>query len=261
MFSVQQRDRLRDLLVAAARDDDRIQGAALTGSGSVDASDAWSDIDLCFGLRPDTDQAEVLTDWTQRMYTEHGAVHHTDVVFRNTVYRVFLLADTLQVDIAFAPADEFGATASTFRLLFGTASPQPPPPAPDAETLVGKAWLHGLHARSSLARSKPWQADHMLSGMRNQVLALACLRHDLPPHQGRGADRLPSGAVDPDMIPTSLAADALWRAFARTTEVLLREVDELDRALADRLRPCLRDLAGRPAAQHDPSGTQTVDSG
>ena len=45
----------------------------------------------------------------------------------------------------------------------------------------------------------------MISGMRDQVLALACLRHGLPAREGRGMDGLPAdvAAVAPDMIRTS----------------------------------------------------------
>jgi hypothetical protein len=66
----------------------------------------------------------VLADWTGLMYRQHGA-HHMDVLSGATVYRVFLLASTLQVDIAFAPEAEFGAIAPTFRLIFGTAVNRP----------------------------------------------------------------------------------------------------------------------------------------
>jgi hypothetical protein len=45
-------------------------------------------------------------------------------------FRVFLLAGTLQVDLAFWPQAEFGAIAPTFRLLFGTSRERPAPPAP-----------------------------------------------------------------------------------------------------------------------------------
>ena len=68
----------------------------------------------------------------------------------------------------------------------------------------------------------------MLSGMRNQVVALACLRHGLPSQQGRGADRLPADTLDPGMIPTAASIDGMNRAFARTVDALLREVDGVD---------------------------------
>ena len=153
MFTVEERDRLREALIARARDDGRIAGAAVTGSGALGPTDAWSDIDLAFGLSADADRDRTMADWTALMYREHGAVDHTDLTSGRTVFRVFLLASTLQVDLAFAAAAEFGAVAPTFRLLFGTAVERPAQPEPDPGGLVGMAWLYALHARSSIARA------------------------------------------------------------------------------------------------------------
>lgn len=52
------------------------------------------------------DQAETIARWTDRMYGEHGAVHHVDIVSENTLYRVFLLSNTLQVDLSFWPSND-----------------------------------------------------------------------------------------------------------------------------------------------------------
>jgi hypothetical protein len=180
VFDPAERQMLRDALVAAARADSRITGAALTGSAARDAEDRWSDIDLAFGIAADTDRSRVVADWTARMYAEQGAVHHLDVTSGAVLYRVFLLASTLQVDLAFAPSAEFRATAATFRLLFGTAAEPALHPGPAAAELAGLGWLHALHARSCLRRGRVWQAEYMLSGVRDYALALACLRHGLP---------------------------------------------------------------------------------
>jgi hypothetical protein len=245
MFTPEDRERLRDELVSAARADERITGAALTGSAAMGAEDRWSDIDLALGLAPDADTGQVIADWTQVMYRQHGAVHHLDIVPRATVYRVFLLASTLQVDLAFSPAAQFGATAPTFRLIFGTSAPQAPSPPPGAAELVSMGWLYALHARSSIARGRVWQAEYMISGMRDHVLALACLRHGVPAAQGRGMDRLPPAATAgiAGALVRSLDISELARAFRVATEALLTEAGQVDAGLADRLGGIMRELA------------------
>ncbi|MEI8409235.1 MULTISPECIES: hypothetical protein [unclassified Kribbella] len=55
----------------------------------MSAEDEWSDVDLALGLAPDADQDAVLADWTASMYSQYGALHHTDVWSRGTVDRVF----------------------------------------------------------------------------------------------------------------------------------------------------------------------------
>src|SRR5262249_2747541 len=154
MFTPEDRTRLRKALIAAARADPRLTGAALTGSAAAGAEDRWSDIDLALGVAAGADPGPVVADWTDRMYREGGAVHHLDVYLGDTLFRVFLLANTLQVDIAFWPAAAFGAVGPTFRLLFGTANPPRERPPPAAAALIGMGWLYALHARSSIARGR-----------------------------------------------------------------------------------------------------------
>jgi hypothetical protein len=245
MYTVAERETLRDALVKAARADERVSGAALTGSAAVGSEDEWSDVDLALGLAPDADQDAVLADWTASMYSQYGAVHHTDVWSRGTVYRVFLLASTLQVDIAFAPASEFGALGPSFRLLFGEAVEQQPWAAPSTLDLVGMGWLYALHARSSIARGKVWQAEYMISGVRDHVLMLACLRHGVPHSQGRGLHLLPAATTAPveATLVRSLEAAELTRAFRASVDVLLAEIAYVDAELAVRLDRPLRELA------------------
>jgi hypothetical protein len=249
VFTPEERTRLRDALVERARADERITGAALTGAASRDAEDRWSDIDLALGVALGADIGKVMADWTGVLYREHGAVDHLDVVSGGVVYRVFLLASTLQVDIAFAPESEFGPTAPTFRLLFGRAVDRVPALAAAADRaaeLTGLAWLYALHARSSLARGRVWQAEYMISGVRDHVLALACVRYGVPAVQGRGMDQLPRevtaglGAA----LVRSVDAAELERAFQAVTESLIAEIGRADSALAGRLSGVLRELAG-----------------
>lgn len=244
MYTADERSALRDALAAEARADPRIAGAALTGSAAVGAEDEWSDVDLALGLTPDANQAAVLADWTALMYGEHGAVHHTDVWSRTTIYRVFLLGSTLQVDIAFAPAGAFGAVGPTFRLLFGEAVQQPASSAPSPLDLIGMGWLYALHARSSIARGKVWQAEYMISGVRDHVLTLMCLRYGVPHSQGRGLHLLPSvttSAVEATLV-RSLEVAELRRAFRASVDVLLAEAEFVDAELAVRLTGPLRGL-------------------
>src|ERR671935_78366 len=117
------------------------------------------------------------------------------------------------------------------------ADARPRMPLPAAGELIGMAWLYALHVRSSIARGRLWQAEYMLSGMRDHVLALACVRHGVPAHQGRGLDDLPPDVTRPlaESLVRSLDAAEIKRAFAATTDALLREIELVDADLARRL--------------------------
>ena len=239
---------MRDALVEGARSDERISGAAITGSGAAGEEDRWSDIDLALCVASDGELDDVVLEWTARMYDEHAAVHHVDVMWGTVLFRVFLLANTLQVDIAFWPAAQFGATESTFRLLFGIANDRALTRGPGAEQLIGMGWLYALHARSSIARGRVWQAEYMISGVRDHVLALACRRHGLPTSEGRGMDRLPAEvtAAVTGALVRSLDAPELKRAFQVATEALVEEIAEIEPGLLVRLAGPLQELANIP---------------
>ena len=232
-------------MLARAREDARITGGALTGSASIDAEDRWSDIDLAFGLRDVNDRPTVLADYTRYMTEAHGAVDTVDVPSGAWIYRVFLLRNTLQVDLAFAQEDSFGARAPTFRLAFGKAAElSHVQPAPAAD-LIGLAWLYALHVRSSIKRGKYWQAEHMVSAMRDNVLAAACARLGLPAREGRGLHQLPSEITR--QLEAALVGDlseaTLGRAFRVTVDALLREARLVNADQAERIEAVVRELA------------------
>jgi hypothetical protein len=240
---------LLDELIRAAERDPRVTAAALTGSIALGREDKWSDIDLALRLAPDADVTAVVEDWTARM-AGHDAVDTLDVQVGDTLFRVFLLADTLQVDLSFWPDADFGATGPKFRLVFGSATEQAFVRPPSSTGLISMGWLYALHARSSIARGRVWQAEYMISGMRDQVLALACLRHDVSAVQARGVDDVPTAVTVAfaSTLVRSLDVAELARAFAATTEALLAESERFDVQLTRRLAEPLREMsaANRP---------------
>jgi hypothetical protein len=256
MFSRDEREHIRAALVYAAQADSNIAGAAHLGSAAADRLDDWSDIDFALCLSRDAVVDDVVASWTARMYKDHRAVAHCDVRRGETLYRVFLLRNTLQVDISFWPADRFRATGPKFKLIFGIANEPQPPLIDSAAELTGLAWLYGLHVRSSIARHRLLQAEYMLSNMRNRVIALACLREGLSTSEGRGFDDL---SIDQRSrfvacYPSALSAGELQRAFQRTSSALLNEIRLRDSDLAEKIGPTLIEIAGRDTSSGSATG-------
>lgn len=244
MYTAAQRANLREALLQRAQQDTRISGSAVTGSAATGLEDQWSDIDLAFGVATGAEgQARVLSDWTAYMYEQQDAVHHMDIKAGNWIYRVFFLANTLQVDLAFVPAEDFRPLAPTFRLVHGTAGETLTLPSPAPADLIGFGWLYAIHARACIARGKVWQAEYMISAMRDQALSLACLRHNLPAVHGRGFDQLPAEVIacfEPAIVAQLQPAE-LQRAFASATRAFLQELHYVDAVLAQKLeQPMLR---------------------
>jgi hypothetical protein len=250
MYSADDRKALAETLAAAALDDTRISGAAVCGSMAVGREDAWSDIDLVLAVANSSRLGEVVDDWTSAMTGGHGAVHHVDIAGDRKLYRAFLLPSTLEVDLNFVTAEEFGAAGPSFRLLRGNPSRQGLAPAPaGAGHFIGMGWLHAVQARSCLARGKMWQAERMIAAVRDQALALACLRHDLPALYGAAVDRLP-----PEVLTAftasfvhALIPDEGRRAYRAAVTVLRAEAGQADPAADDHLINALTALADTPA--------------
>jgi hypothetical protein len=243
-FTSQRREQIRDELVAAARADSRIGGAAHLGSAALGQLDRWSDIDLALCLAPDADLNHVLAYWTTRLYRDYAAVANHDVRHGNILYRVFLLDNSLQVDLSFWPANELRAMGPKFSLIFGAAAEPISASLPDSNDLIGMAWLYALHVRSSIARSRLLQAEYMLGGMRDNVLALMCKRQGVAAVQGRGLDDLTEKQKQraAECLARSLEPNELKRAFRLTVDALLDEVRYADSGLATKLEGTLNNI-------------------
>lgn len=242
MFSRGERDKVRDCLLELARADAGITGAALRGSLATGSEDDWSDIDVAFAIGGDL--GPVIARFTAKLYGTFGAIHHWDTRWGPILYRVFLLPHWLEVDIAFTPASEFGPRGPNWRTLFGDTVPFKPVAPPRAEDLAGRAWHHVRCARAQIERGKPWQAEWLISGIRDNILALACLRGGEVPRQARGADSLPRGvthAVEEALV-RSLDEVELRRALRAAANALAAELSRTNPTLASRLAPMLREL-------------------
>ncbi len=247
VFSVDQRDRVRDRVLALASTDPRVVAAAAVGGLADGGGDRWSDLDLTFAVADDVPLSEVLGDWTREFAAECDAVHLFDLPTAASIYRVFLLPGCLQVDLSFTPASAFGARGPRFRLLFGNAVELPQAPPSSANDLFGLGVHHAVRARFCIERSRWWQAEFWISGVRDQALALACRRKGLDGAHGRGFDDLPLEVLAQfdDALVRSLRPDELRRALASAVSGLVRESAEAA-DLAASVDAQLREICSTP---------------
>src|SRR5258707_4397663 len=243
MFSVIDRDRIRDHVLQRAAAHARVVAGAVVGSLAHDDGDRWSDLDLTFAVTDNLPILDVLEDWTRYLVEEFDAAHLFDLPSGPSIYRVFLLPGCLQFDLSFTPASQCGATGPMFRLLFGNAIEKSYPQPPPAQELFGYAVHHALRARFCIERGRYWHAEYWISGTRDYALSLACRRRGLSAVHGRGFDDLPADVRDrfKGALVTSLERDELLRALGCAIEGLLREGGEVQE-LAAKVEPELRKL-------------------
>jgi hypothetical protein len=257
VFTVEQRDALREHVVRLAEKDERVIAGAAVGSLAVDGGgDRFSDLDLTFGIDHHVSAAEVLDDWTSTLIAERDAVHLADLDRGPTTYRVFLLPDALQFDLSMTPAAQFRPAGPRFRLLFGETaagdSEVPTPPVAGdlfistpsvAHDLFGWGVIYALHARACIERGRVWQAEHYVGAVRDHALSLACLRQGLPAVQARGYDDLSDetlarfedshvGALEPGALRAALAGSVL-ALIREGAEARLPHADAVEQRLAE----------------------------
>ena len=87
---------------------------------------------------------------------------------------------------------------------------------------------HALRARFSIERGRWWQAEHWISGVRDQALLLACRRRGLEGGHGRRIDDLPPEVLAEfeHALVRSLEPEELVRALGCAISVLQRESAE-----------------------------------
>ena len=253
MFTVEERAQVRDQLLARAQADGAIAGAAFTGSAGAGQGDRWSDTDLVLAVRGDL--GPVASDWTRWLYDELGAQHHWDFSPEPRLIRVFLLPGWIEIDLTFVSQAEFGPRGPQWQTIFGQAQPLAPFQAPDPQHLAGLVWHHALHARIFIERGRWWQAEYWISAMRNQVIALACLRLGHPVTHVRGAHLLPGDLATRLQagLVRSLDEAELRRALSAMVSVAAHALEASDPGLAGILPGVVRQLikmcrwAGEPA--------------
>lgn len=241
MFSIEDRNRIRDYVLQLADSDKRVTAGAVVGSLALTEGDRWSDLDLTFAVADDVPMFDVLEDWTKAIVQEFNAAHLFDLPSGPSIYRVFLLPGCLQFDLSFTPASKFGATGPKFKLLFGAAIEKPFFQPPPAKELFGYAVHHALRARFCIERGRLWQAEYWVSQTRDYALNIACLQRGLPANNGRGYDELPLEVRDrfSGTFVKALTRDELFRALAAVIEGLLWVAGDL----AVKVEPQLRKLS------------------
>src|SRR5205814_8125216 len=85
VFTVEQRDALRERVLRLAEEDDRVVAGAAVGSLAVGGGDAFSDLDLTFAIADRVPVANVLDDWTRILEDELDAVRLIDLEAGPTV--------------------------------------------------------------------------------------------------------------------------------------------------------------------------------
>jgi hypothetical protein len=241
LFTADERSKAGEWVIALAQRDQRITGGALTGSLANQTGDRWSDVDVAFGVTAGANFADIFSDWTPLIEQQLGVVHFWELAAGPALYRVYLLANGLELDIGLWPAAHFAKAGEKFRLVFGESAERSAPAAASIDHLIGLCWHHALHARAAIERTRLWEAEYYISALRDHALEIACVRFGEPSVYARGTDQLPREVTTPyeASLIGVLEPSALVRALDAATRAFLDELAMSKPQLANALAAIL----------------------
>lgn len=89
MFSIKDRNLVRDHVLQLATSDSRVVAGAVVGSLALSDGDRWSDLDLTFAIADNFSISDVLDEWTRNIIKEFNAAQLFDLPSGASIYRVF----------------------------------------------------------------------------------------------------------------------------------------------------------------------------
>lgn len=224
MYSKEFRSNVQDVIIDLAKRDKRITDCAVVGSEAISQNDDWSDIDLTFGVSDDVDITVILSDWNCIMAKQFDAHVLFDLPHRQSIYRVYLLPNALQVDLSFTPTKYFGALTKKFKLIYGNVKRQEIVPIPEYKTIYGYAVLYALKTRCALERMKVWQSYYYLGKYREYIMQLKCIEVNVDSKDGRGYGDLPTSFLTDiqQSLTSKMDTDSIRDSLSKLTKVFLR---------------------------------------
>jgi hypothetical protein len=233
-------------LLGALREDERLAGAVLVGSGAVGFLDAESDLDVVVAVAGGHNADAVYQEWGPRLDARLPVVHRARAgpfQLANRLHGVLLYAGgpLLELDLSFVPVGELRATRARWRVLFDRTGDVParmalplrePPPVEASLPLFDAAVHRVRECRKALRRGRVWYAALVLHELQELTLRLACLTRFEDTRHLVSAQRLVDD-LPPDLL-TALAAtavpperEALTAALRRATALMLQEARAL----------------------------------
>jgi len=248
LFSEEYRKEILDSLAESFKNDSRIIGAVLFGSGATGFKDKYSDIDISFVVSDENDVETVYMDWESKNKSLFSKIHHFIFTYnQNSRVYLFLLEGFLELDMGFVNLSFLSAETLEWEVIFDRTN--------QIENLLQKSWLNNqspdvkdfyflrldqiwysiTHVIICLNRNNPWRALLHLQRIHYQTLELASLR--LGPGQNvkdfKEIDQLPEDFLD--KLQNSLVKDPspikIKKALKSAIDCFFDEAQRLDKML------------------------------
>ena len=255
LFTHGERQRVLDTLLDALKDDGRIAGALVVGSGAVGFKDDFSDVDLAVVIASEADVEPVFRDWDGKIRALFPVVTRFETHYGpNAFLYGFLLENFLELDIGFVCLNNLVARRPHWQIAFDRSGKiqsimeaslvnKFEPKAPDYyQHYLNSVWHYIMHSAICVRRKQSWRAVYYLGMVRQQTLELAGLRLGLETKNFRQVDQLPSDILLPlqQSFPSELNPEKIMHAIQTASQCFFNEVaagtGQSDNILTNRLQ-------------------------
>ena len=231
VFSVEDRERVRDRVLALADADERVVAGAVVGSSCGRPGDRWSDLDLTVrgrGRRRRHGRARPTGRGASSTNSRRAPLRPPARRARCTASSCSRVC--LQLDLSFTPAASFGAAGPRFRLPLRRGDREP---ARAAARPARALRVRGAPRapRPLLPRARPLLAGRVLGQRRARLRAQprvpVCAGCPRAKAAASTISRATCATASPEQSQSSLERDELLRALGTAIDGLLHEAGEL----------------------------------
>ena len=246
-YSTESRLQILEKVIDMIKNDNRITGLILVGSGAYGFIDRYSDIDLTVPIFEGQDVIEVFRDWEEKINANFDVLQHFAIHLDsdNPLYG-FWLNSYYELDMGFISVSKLRAKNDTWKTLVDKKGDlesimkkslkelNEPNLIPFYEQRLSEFWYLVCHCVIALNRNQLWTANHFIDIIRNQTVDFAGMNRDLRTSEKshyRETDQLPNdflNRLEQSIIVPTEKMD-LYNALLDIVTVFFSEVEEFEK--------------------------------
>ncbi len=252
LFTPERRQEVLDDLIMFFRADDDIAGLVLVGADTptVAVNDPYGGLWLRVVLKNGAVFPSVYTKWRKRLYHVLPAAYLYDETLEpDQVQLHLLLDDYLEISLLFTRLVDLRAVRKPWCVLFDQTEAKDIRPTLEAtqdeqrvsapvrtyQELMQRSWQPIVRCVAALKRGETWRALHMLDQVRDAMIQIAAINHNLEARGYAEVDQLPEMFLVRlrHTLPTDSSEVAIRRALRMTLQLFFSVAEEFETAQED----------------------------
>lgn len=233
------REAILESIITKLKEDQRIVGAILVGSGAYDFKDKYSDIDLAVVTMEEENLEEIYYDWIEVMQNAFQIIHRFEfVVTPKILLHGFFLENFIEIDISFQPINAISAHKKNWLIIFDITGKlkeimQESWKQEEKKNYLKRftdqvdgSWYYVNQALIALARGNYWKALYQIETIRNEIVNIVSLPAKLSVKHYNNIEKLPQTLLKEleSLLNLSLNKENLFSAVKKATEIYFREI-------------------------------------